>query len=1094
MWLNNEIFKLTPSDFPGMPPELSEESRLWWKEQRRRCIEGYWAAGRWMPGPLYFYINFWHILVNVDKWGKVKRKSRPELWDVFWEASYGLMTAYGLTGFDTQKEVLEFKTYVSQETSLSAIRKRTSEMPQAKDFLWNTTKDLGKPLFLFEAKNFPWMGCRGHGKELADYEVVITENGEVPIGKVKIGTKIYGRDGKLTTVTEVFPQGEKDIYRFHFIDGRYVDCGLEHQWLLYNQHKRSKVYTTKELLHKNLSHKHPKSGSTYYYKLPDIQPVEFSYKEQPIHPYILGALLGDGAITTSTPKIACNDIEILNRFKELLPEYNIVYDSSTVNNYTITEKNKFRTKSLEDDRKYGANDLARSIKKLQLNVGCKDKFIPSCYIFGSIEQRMELVRGLMDTDGSVTESGHCEFSNSNLTLLSEVAYVLRSLGIYCKIDVSNREGQYHILPHGALHERGICYRLYIRTDKPIFYLPRKLNRLKKRVRSNKVSLVKIEKINRFTATCIMVDNKDHLFLTKDFIPTHNSYFVAGAIIGHDWLFDGLTEYKPANEVTETMEIVVGAGDAKYSTDLLTKVKYGLDNLPGAISIGTEKFRSPFSKLYSGTFALNTDTQAYYKKNVGGNWETFGTGSVIKHKSYKDNPFAAAGTRPGRLILEEFGLFDDGLEALHNGEDCMKNGEYKFGTAIMTGTGGDMEKGTISASKVFRNPEDYKCVSYEDTIEHKGRIGFFVSTIKGTSQYKNKDGITNYELGEKEDDAIREEIRKGKNASVALDARKQNQPRNVSEMFLSKRGNIFPRAELQNHLGEIEGNDKYISSEDVGELIYKEDGRLCWSHLPSDRAIRIFPHDIAKDDCRGAIQIWHHPLRNDEGKVPDHLYIAGTDPYDHDSSGTPSLGSTIIYLKIYNGLQIQELPVAEYTGRHEKGSDAYYEGVRKLLIYYNARCMFENNLIGMYKYFERKNCTNMLMEVPEYAKEVTGSQPNRPKGMHFGNPQIVHGELLIKNWLEEEISPGVLQLTKLRSVSLIRELISYDREGNFDRVRALMAVLYAREETFRYAPDIAEKVKTLSEDPFWNRNFNNPAFIKRRKSYTSQNFNGPAIEI
>ncbi len=737
MWLNNEIFKLKPSDFPGMPPELSEESRLWWKEQRRRCIEGYWSGGRWMPPGLYFYINFWHIGINVDKWGKVKRRAKPELWDIHWEMMYGLMEAYGLTGFDTQPEVLEFREFVTNEISLSTIRERTKRMPQAKDFLWETTKDLGKPLFLFEAKNFPIMGNRGSGK---------------------------------------------------------------------------------------------------------------------------------------------------------------------------------------------------------------------------------------------------------------------------------------------------------------------------------------------------------------------SYFTAGAVIGHDWLFDGLTEYKPSNEVLETMEIVVGAGDAKYSTDLLSKVKYGLDYLPGAITIGTEKFRSPISKLYSGTFALNSDTQAYYKKNIGGNWETFGTGSIIKHKSYKDNPFAAAGSRPARLVLEEFGIFDQGLDALHSGEDCMKNGEYKFGTAIMTGTGGDMEKGTVAASKLFRSPEDYKCVCYEDIIEHKGKIGYFISTIKGTSQYKDKKGITNYALGEKEDDAIREDLRKGKNASVALDVRKQNQPRNVSEMFLSKRGNIFPRADLQEHLATLEGNEKYIAAEDVGELVYDEEGNLKWKHLPSDRAIRIFPHDTAKDDVRGAIQVWHHPLRDNEGKVPNHLYISGTDPYDHDSSGTPSLGSTFIYMKIFLGLQIQELPVAEYTGRHERGSDAYYEGVRRLLTYYNARNMFENNLIGMYKYFERKNSTSMLMDVPEYAKEVTGSQPNRPKGMHFGTPQIIHGELLAKNWLEEEISPGILQLTKLRSIALIKELIAYDRDGNFDRVRAFMAVLYAREETFRYAPDVAEKVKMLSEDPFWNRNFGNQRPVRRHQSYTNQNFNGPAVEI
>ena len=85
---------------------------------------------------------------------------------------------------------------------------------------------------------------------------------------------------------------------------------------------------------------------------------------------------------------------------------------------------------------------------------------------------------------------------------------------------------------------------------------------------------------------------------------------------------------------------------------------------------------------------------------------------------------------------------------------------------------------------------------------------------------------------------------------------------------------------------------------------------------------------------------------------------------------------------------------------------------------------------------------MLMDVPEYAKEQA-SQPNRQKGMHFGTAQIIHGELLTKNWLEEELAPGRLQLTKIKSIALLKELIAYNRKGNFDRVSALKVVAYQR---------------------------------------------------
>ena len=1067
MWVNNSLFKISPKDIPALPVELSEESRTWWKEQRRRCIEGYWIGGKWMPGNLYFYINFWPILVNKDRFSKVKVQGMPELWDIVWDMAYGYIEARGFAGFSGMTPVQEYKELLHNKgIPMSEIRSAASKLGNPRDIMTNTTKEIGHPEMLHEAKNLMIMANRGCGKELADYEPLMTPNGEIQIGKCNIGDEIYGRNGQLTKVVNKFPQGEKDIYRFKFIDGRHIDCGLEHQWILY-EGNIPRLITTKQLLAKSLKFK-----KSYRYALPDIDEVVYAEKELPIHPYVLGALLGDGTMTTATPKIASSDIEIIDRLKVLLSEYTLSYDISTSNNYTIVERDRFIESKIIGKNKFGANRLYRSIKELKLNVSCKNKFIPNIYKYCSIEQRYELVRGLMDTDGSITKNGHCEFSNTSKQLVEDLAYILRGLGIWCRIDIRDRTGQFNKMPQGTISERGVCYRLYIRTDKPIFYLPRKKNRLRTRTRSNKVSLVSIENIGKYSATCIMVDNKDKLFLTRDYIPTHNSYFVAGGVIAHGFLFDGLYEYKPANEVTESMQIAIGAGDAKYSTATLAKVKYGMERMPGGVKMGNDFYPCPFLKQYKGSFKLGGEVVATYSKQEGSNWKECGTGATIYHRTFRDNPFAFNGLRAGVGVLEEIGMFDNLIRSSGATEDVMKDGEYKFGTQVMVGTGGDMEGGTIDASRMFYDTDTYKLVSYDDIWEHKGKIALFIPTTRGTHQYKDSEGNTIMELAEAEDDKIREEIRKSKNASTAMDSRKQNQPRVPSEMFLSKTGNIFPRGELQEHLSAIESSEKLKLMEDVGELVFRDEGILKWEHLPKDRAVRVFPHDLMRDDCRGAMQIWHHPIRNDEGHTPSGLYIAGTDPYDHDSSGTMSLGSTLIYMKMAPG-NVKETLVAEYTGRHEKGSDAYYEQVRRLLMYYNAKVMFENNLIGMYKYFERKNCTHMMMDTPEYAKEM-GTQPNRPKGMHFGVPQIVHGELLIKNWLEEEIAPGVLQLTKIKSVALLKELIGYNRTGNFDRARALMCVMYAREETFRENPDLAaERVKTLADDPFFSRNYHTP---------------------
>ena len=721
MWVNNSLFKLQKNEIPALPVELSEDSRLWWKEQRRRCIEGYWVGGKWMPGCLYFYINFWSILINKDRFSKVKVQGSPELWDIMWDMAYGYMEARGFAGFSQMKDVQKYMNMLmDRNIPMSEVRSAASSLGDPKDIMQNTTKNLGAPMMLHEAKNMMIMGNRGFGK---------------------------------------------------------------------------------------------------------------------------------------------------------------------------------------------------------------------------------------------------------------------------------------------------------------------------------------------------------------------SFFVAGAIIGHGFLFDGLYEYKPSGDVKEAMQIAIGAGDAKYSTTTLSKVKYGLERLAGAIKIGGQFYPSPFTKQFRGTFKVGGEIEAVYDKQEGNNWVTVGTGAIIYHRTFKDNPFAFNGLRAGVGILEEIGMFDNLIQASNATEDVMKDGEYKFGTQVMIGTGGDMGSGTVDASRMFYDTETYKLVSYNDIWENKGKIAMFIPTTLGTHQYKDNEGNTNLLLAEKEDDEIREKIRKSKNASSAMDARKQNQPRVPSEMFLSKVGNIFPRGELQVHLSSIESNNKILNAEDVGELFFRDEGNLKWEHLSKDRAIRVFPHDLTKDDCRGATTIWHHPIKDDEGHIPNGLYLAGLDPYDHDESGTMSLGSLIVYMKMFPG-KVKETIVAEYTGRHEKGSDAYYEQVRRILIYYNAKLMFENNLIGVYKYFERKNCTYLMMDTPEYAKEM-GTQPNRPKGMHFGTAQIVHGELLIKNFLEEEIIPGVLRLTTIKSVPLLKELIGYNRKGNFDRVRALMCVMYAREETFRENFESMEiKAKTLADDPFFKRNYNNTNSIRK----------------
>lgn len=713
MVVNNELFLLKPSDFPGVPVEFSEEARLWWVEQRRRCIEGYWAGGRYMPGNMYFYLNFWNILLNKNKASKAKEKGTPRLWDILWDVFYAWMEARGFCGFEKTPGVAEYEAVLHNPNSrIEDIELAATGVPDPRETL-RSSANMGKPKFLFEAKDLMWLGNRGHGK---------------------------------------------------------------------------------------------------------------------------------------------------------------------------------------------------------------------------------------------------------------------------------------------------------------------------------------------------------------------SYVMAGGIIAHEWLFDGLKEYTPMNLVKNASEVVVGAWDSKYSDLTLAKVKFGLDNLPGAIEVGGRLYPSPFSRLATGSFELNGEFKYEYRKKVGDNWKRMGTRSVIKHRSFKNNDYAASGTRPTVMALDEVGLFPNLMEARIHSTDTMMNQQRKFGSCLYTGTGGDMDSGTIPASQLFYSGDNM--VQFIDTYENKGKIGLFIPATHGSEDFKDEYGNTREQEAYDHFVKKRENLKNSPNGMEKLDGEKQNQPLVPSEMFLTRSGNIFPRAELQEHLATIEGNDRFANAERVGELLYDKEGNLYFSLLPQSRAIKVFPHNPQKDDTRGAITIWEPPVKVD-GEVPWGLYVAGVDPYDHDESGTQSLGSTIIFKKILTAGATSFLPVAEYTGRHEHGAHAYYEQLRRLLLYYGgAQCMHENNLIGLYKYFEQKNSAYLLMDVPEYARESTGSQPNRPKGMHFGPAQIKHGELLVRDYLIEEYAPGKLNLTKILSVPLLKELIMYDKTGNFDRVRAFMSCMYAVQETYMIQAKAVKVKKSLAQDPFFERSYAN----------------------
>ena len=356
----------------------------------------------------------------------------------------------------------------------------------------------------------------GVGKEAPLDTLISTSKGWVKMGDIKLGDKIHNRFGGISNVVGVYPQGEKDSYKIHFNDGTFTKCGLEHLWNVRdaNRRQRNKGWTVKslkELIESKLEYKASSSRKNknpiLKWEIPITEPVYYSQKKYLIDPYIMGMIIGDGnlcsgSITISIPDLQFETVE--NILKKLPKEYILSENrSATCPRYSII-KSKYN-KSLN-------NDFIQKIKKFNLNVRSEKKFIPNIYKLGSKNQRKELLKGLMDSDGSCSKNG-INFHSSSKRLSEDVVELVQSLGGIAKLKSYNRTDE----------SKGIEYRVNIKVPFCPFHLESKKKEWNP-IKSNYISkyISKIEFCKKEEQQCIAVDSKDNTYLTDNFIVTHNT--------------------------------------------------------------------------------------------------------------------------------------------------------------------------------------------------------------------------------------------------------------------------------------------------------------------------------------------------------------------------------------------------------------------------------------------------------------------------------------------------------------------------------------------------------------------------------------------
>ena len=544
-------------------------------------------------------------------------------------------------------------------------------------------------------------------------------------------------------------------------------------------------------------------------------------------------------------------------------------------------------------------------------------------------------------------------------------------------------------------------------------------------------------------------------------------FITANAIGYEFLFERIRG--------EKNQIVVGASDTKYSSDLLKKVKLGLEHLPGQIEFNNVLYPPPFSKKYRGSLESGKSLEARYEAYVGRTKVIKGNGSSIKHISFQNSPLAANGTRPCLLVFEEAGIFPNLTSSWDSSVETVRYGMNQFGTMMALGTGGDMKAGSVDLSKMFYDTKTYNLVEFEDIWEQKGKIGMFVPATRGLNEFKDADGNSLEEEALTTLTSYRDKLIRSGAAKQTYEQEVQYRPLKPSEAFLISSGNIFPRAELQAHLSEIENREKGFHSGQIGRIEIREDGSIQWVVDQKLRDIKDFPLKNGAD-TQGAVVIWEHPYIDHTGKPPRGLYVAGTDPYDHDKSETGSLGSTFIYKRFIDFEERCDLLVAEYTARPEFADD-YYENVLKLLLYYNAIDLYENERKGMHQYFKAQKCEYLLADQPEYIHDIIkNTTVNRGKGVHMTTQIKDHMEIKVRDWLNTEYAPGRKNLTKIYSIPLLKELITYTDKGNYDRcIAIMMCIMMDANLQKKYRK---EKEETTLRDSFFPKKLfaNKPNFI------------------
>lgn len=341
--------------------------------------------------------------------------------------------------------------------------------------------------------------------------LVLTPSGFRQMGYLAVSDEVMGVDGNPTCITHINDCGEADTYRFTLSDGTTVESSENHLWAVDKVNgKRERVTLRTHEIADKYVYESPKGQKQYRLRLPLNKTVDFGRDPVlPLNPYIVGVLLGDGSVKyvpRYRPTFTSGDPWIGNEVARLLPATMWVGHTEGTIEYRLNDikGRRGRFKTSRASQAIMATGIAGH--------GSNTKFIPDSYKYAQVSDRLSMLQGLMDTDGHANCHGGASFHSNSKQLADDVAFIVRSLGGIAyrnvKPDARGYADQYMIT---VVLPDGMCP----------FRLPRKVEIVNRKTALSR-SIVKVEQTGRQLVRCITVENEDGLYLTDDFIVTHNS--------------------------------------------------------------------------------------------------------------------------------------------------------------------------------------------------------------------------------------------------------------------------------------------------------------------------------------------------------------------------------------------------------------------------------------------------------------------------------------------------------------------------------------------------------------------------------------------